>query len=181
MRTIRSWGTAALLLVSLACRGSRVSAPPPLGTPRAALRKLAMVPSFRPPADGLLTENMIDRYLQVRRAAKGRSEEEAARSLRVDVDEFAWVHGRILEAVVALDTRRWRSASDETYAHAIASLKQARDGIRDKESSKRLNEQIGALEKERASLKSLETLPAEIAANARRVASRRAEIEAAGL
>ena len=98
----------------------------------------------------------------------------------VDVDEFAWVHGRILEAVVALDTRRWRSASDETYAHAIASLKQARDSIRDKESSRRLNEQIGALEKERASLKNLETLPAEIAANARRVAPRRAEIEAAG-
>ena len=169
-----------LLTCCLACRGASKSPPPASPRPRAALERLAIVTRFRPPADGLLTDRQIDLYLRVRRAAKSQSEEEAARALGVDRDELAWVRARILEAVVALEMRHVRGASDEAYARAIASLKQTREAVRDKDSAKTLNEQIAALERERASLKGLEALPVEIASNARRVAARRAEIEAVG-
>jgi hypothetical protein len=180
MSVIVPTGVALLLLFSCACRGSHSRGTATPDTPRATLPRLALGTRFVPPQDGLLTDAQIDRYLRVRRAAKGRTEEETARALGTDLDEVAWVRARILEAIVALDTRRLRSASEETYSRAIASLKQTRDSMRDKESQRTLNEQIAALERERASLKGLEALPAEIATNTRRVAARRQEIDAVG-
>ena len=59
-----------------------------------------------------------------------------------------------------------------------ASLKQARESIRDKEPARTLNEQIATLEKERASLKALDSGTPELVANARRISGRRAEIDA---
>ena len=132
---------------------------------------------FRPPADGLLTEGQIDRYIRVRRAARGRSEEEAARAVGVDPEELAWVRSRVVEALVSLDTAQVRSAADGTYARTIAAVREAGKSVKDRETLRRLNEQIALLERERASLKAPEAPPAAVAANARRVAARRADLE----
>jgi hypothetical protein len=134
---------------------------------------------FRPPVDGLLTEGQLDRYVRVRRAARARSEEEAARAVGVDPEEFVWVRARVVEALVFLDTAQVRSASEGTYARTIASLREATKSVKDRETLRRLNDQIALLERERGSLKPPEAPPAAVAANARRVAPRRSDIEAA--
>ena len=139
----------------------------------------AAVIRFHPPADGLLTDGELDRYVRVRRAARGRSEEEAARAVGFDPEEFAWVRSRIVEALVSLDTAQVRSAAEGTYARTIAAVKEATKSVKDRETLRRLNEQIGLLERERASLKQPEAVPAAVAANARRVATRRADLETA--
>jgi hypothetical protein len=141
------------------------------------LSKLALIQRFRPPADGLLTESMIDRYLKVRRPARGQPEADAASALHVDPDEIVWVEARIREALAELEARRLRAETEDGYARAIASLKQARESIRDKESVRTLNEQIGTLEKERASLKALDAGTPELVANARRISGHRSEID----
>jgi hypothetical protein len=180
MRTIARLAPAALLLFALTCRRSP-QAPDGIDRPSAAaLERLALGPRFQPPADGLLTDAMIDRYARIRAASKGGAAgAETARGFGVSSEELAWVEARIVEALAALDTRRLRNASEETYNRAIASLKRTRDSVRDREILRTLNDQIAALEKERASLKSLEAVPASILANSRRVAPRRAELEAA--
>ena len=180
MRTIARLAPAALLLFSLACRRSPQAAGGAERPSAAALEKLAIRPRFQPPADGLLTDAMIDRYARIRAASKGwPAEAETARGFGVTSEELAWVQARVVEALAALDTHRLRSASEETYNRAIASLKRTRDSARDRETLRGLNDQIAALEKEKASLKSLDALPGSILANSRRVAPRRAELEAA--
>jgi hypothetical protein len=170
--------TAVLLLVSFGCsKPASPPAPSPPAQPR--LSKLTLTQRFRPPVDGLLTNAMIDRYLKVRRPARGKPETDFADTLRVDPEETVWVEARIREALAELDTRRVRAETEDSYARAIASLRQARESVRDRESTRTLNEQIATLEKERASLKALDSAPPEVAMNARRVASRRAEIDAA--
>jgi hypothetical protein len=114
----------------------------------------------------------------VRRAARGRSEEEAARAVGADPEELAWVRSRVVEALVFLDTAQVRSASEGTYTRTIAAVKEAVKSVKDRETLRRLNEQIAQLERERASLKPPEAPPA-VAANARRVATRRADVETA--
>lgn len=104
--------------------------------------------------------------------------EDAADAFHVDPDETIWVEARIREALAELDMRRVRAATEDSYARAIASLKQAREGVRDKESSRTLNEQIATLEKERASLKALDSATPVVVSNARRVSGRRTEIDA---
>lgn len=133
---------------------------------------------FRPPADGLLTEAHIERYLRVRRAARGRTDVEAARAVGADLDEYAWARARVIEALVALDTRKVRAASEETYTKTIAALRRARQSASDRASQRALDEQIGGMERERAALKHIDAPPVAVAVNARRVAPRRAEIEA---
>lgn len=132
---------------------------------------------YRPPADGIMTDDQIDRYLRVRRAAKGRSDADAARALGVSPEEVAWIRGRIVEAVVALDDRRVREATQETYAKAIAALRTARTATRDAERSRSLESDIAALERERATVRREDSPTPALAANVRRVARRRAELE----
>jgi hypothetical protein len=146
---------------------------------RAAATGSVLVRKFAPRSDGLLTDQEIDRYIAVRRAARGRSEADAARALAVDPDEHAWVRARILEALVALDERRVRGASSETYARTLAKLRETRAAIKDPATARSIDEQIAALEKERAAWKRPEPSSASMAANARRVEKRRAEIDAA--
>jgi hypothetical protein len=133
---------------------------------------------FRPPADGQLTEAQIDSYIRVRRAAKGRTDLEAAQAVAVDPGEYSWVRARVIEALVALEAHKVRTGSEETYSKTIAALRKARQSARDQETQKTLDEQIAGLERERSSLRQMEALPGEVAANAKRVAPRRAEIEA---
>jgi hypothetical protein len=147
--------------------------------PAAGLPGIPVIVRFQPPADGLLTDAQIDRYVRVRRAARGRSDEEAARAVGVDPEEFGWVRTRIVEALVALDTSQLRVAAEATYGRTIASLREAARSVKDRETLRRMEEQIAGLERERGSLKAGDKPPAAIAANARRVASRRAEIESA--
>jgi hypothetical protein len=180
MRAIARLVAAALLFPVLACQRTPEAPPSQPNRPSAqALARLAIIQRFRPPVDGLLTDAMIDRYARYHAASKNHPEADAARLLAFDADELTWVRARILEALAALDTRKVRAASEESYARAIASLKRTRDSARDRETVKSLTEQIAALEKERSSLKTLESMPASIQANARRVAARRAEVEAA--
>jgi hypothetical protein len=97
----------------------------------------------------------------------------------VHPEEFAWVRSRVVEALVLLDTAQVRSGAEATYARTIASLKEAARSVKDRETLRRLNEQVNLLERERANLKAPEAPPAAVAANARRLALRRADLEAA--
>ena len=132
---------------------------------------------FQPPADGVLTAAQIDRYVRVRRAAKGRPDPEAARAVGVDPDEFAWVRARVDEALLEADRRRIRAASDEVYAKTIAGLRETRKAVKDAREARGVDEQIAGLEKERAALRRPEEVPPSVMANSKRVAARRAEIE----
>jgi len=138
---------------------------------------LAVRAQFRPPADGLLTDAQIDRYVKVRRAAKGRSDEDAARAVGVDPDEVGWVRARIEEALLEADRRRIRASSDEVYGKTIAALRETRRSVRYEKDARILDEQIAGLERERATLRRADPVPASVAANSRRVAGRRAEID----
>ena len=126
----------------------------------------------------MLTDRHLDLYGKVRRAARDRSESAAARALGIDPDEFAWVRGRIVEALVALDSSRVRDASGETYARAIASLRTTLKSVRDPRTSRTVESQIAALEREKAGMRRSDALPAALAANTRKVAARRSELEA---
>ena len=96
----------------------------------------------------------------------------------MDPDEFAWVRARIVEALVALDGSRVREESGETYARAIASLRETLKSVRDPRTSRTVESQIAALERERAGMRRSEALPPALAANVRKVAARRAELDA---
>ena len=180
MKAIASAATVLLLAFSSGCRFLSKSSPAVSQRSRAALERLALAPRFVPPADGLLTDAQIDRYLRARRAKAGQSEGPAARLPEMDGGEFAWVRARVDEAILASDSRRVRTASEETYTRTIASLKKARESVRDADAAGTLADQIAALEKERASIKATETLAPAIASNVRRVSSRRAELDAVG-
>jgi len=173
---VRSAAGTALCLLAIAC-----GSPAPKGeAPKAVLPGIRPVLRFRPPADGLLTDGQLDRYVRVRRATRGRSEEEAARAVGVDPEELAWVRARVVEALVFLDTVQVRGAAEGTYARTIAAVREAAKSVKNPETLRRLNEQIALLERERASLKSPEAPSAAVAANARRVAARRADLETTG-
>ena len=165
--------TVGSILAGPACRQAKP------GPPAAGSAPLALLPRrFEPPADGVLTDRHLDLYGKVRRAARDRSESDAARALGVDPDELAWVRGRVVEALVALDSSRVRDASAETYARAIASLRETLKSVRDPLTSRTVQTQIAALERERAGMRRSDPLPAALAANARKVAARRSELEA---
>jgi len=175
------WLRAALAIVLLlpSCRrsGKSETAPSPAKKPFSSAGLLPAT-RFQPPADGLLTDQQVENFLRVRRGAKGRTDDESARALGIPTDEFAWTRARIVEALVALDDRRVRDASAETYAKAIAALRQARQSTRDAARARTLDEQIATLERERAGIRRGETPAPAAAENMRRVARRRAEIEA---
>ena len=164
----------ALVCLLAACR----RAPDSPRLPPGPASRLQPILRFRPPADGLLTDPQIDRYLRARRAAKGRSEQDAATAVGADPEEFAWVRTRIVEAVAALEEKRVRAAADETYARTVAAVKETRKSVKDRETLRSMDEQIAGLERERASVRRPPSLSPAIAANARRVAARRAEIDA---
>lgn len=168
---------AAALLAAGACQRSRSGPGGAAPAPEAA--NVVLRPAFEPPADRQLTDRHLDLYLRVRRAAKDRSEADAARALGIDPDEFAWVRARIVEALVALDESHVREGAAATYARTIASLRQTLRSVRDPRTARTIEEQIGALERERAGMRGPGPLPPDIAANSRKVAARRAELEAA--
>jgi hypothetical protein len=171
---LASVAAVASILAGPACRQAK---PGPTAGARSA--PLALLPRrFEPPADGLLTDRHLDLYGKVRRAARDRSESDAARALGIDPDEFAWVRGRIVEALVALDSSRVRDASGETYARAIASLRTTLKSVRDPRTSRTVESQIAALEREKAGMRRSDPLSAALAANTRKVAARRSELEA---
>jgi hypothetical protein len=163
-------------LVACACRREEKRPPDSAGATSVGA---AVRPHFEPPIDRLLTHRHLDLYVKVRRAARDRSESDAARALGVDPDEFAWVRARIVEALVALDETRVREASAETYVRTIASLRQTLKSVRDPQTARTIEAQIAGLERERAGMRRPESVPVDVAANARKVAERRAELEAA--
>jgi hypothetical protein len=116
----------------------------------------------------------------VRRAARGRTERDTARALGLDPTEFTWVEARVIEALVALDARRVRAGAAETYARAVASLRQTRQRARDPATAAALDAQIAAMEREWGTVRRTETLTPALADNVRRVAGRRVEIAALG-
>jgi hypothetical protein len=164
---------ALAILGGSGCRRESAGEPPPARGPALVEHR-----GFEPPADRLLTARHLDLYVRVRRAAKDRSEADAARALGIDPDEFAWARARIVEALVAQDEARVRDAAGGTYDRAIASLKKTLEGVRDRETARTIQAQIAALERERAGMRRPDPLPTDIAANARLVGNRRAELEA---
>lgn len=135
-------------------------------------------PGFQPPADARLTDAQIDMYLRVRRAmGDADTGAEAATRLGASPAEFDWVRARIVEALLALDSRQATAASHESYGRAIATLQEARRGALDAPSANRVEREIAALERERQTLRRPDPLNAVVAANAARIEKRRAEIE----
>jgi hypothetical protein len=126
----------------------------------------------------LLTDEQVERFIRVRRAAKGRTDAESARALGVLPEELSWTRARIVEALVALDEKRVREASAEVYAKAVAQLKAAQSAARNPSDARVIEEQIAALEKDRSAFRREETSPPAPARNIARVAGRRAELEA---
>ena len=178
MTKLGALALACVLLSAAACGRSQKPA-----SRSEALRSLPggnllPAPQFRPPADGLLSDEQVGRFIRVRRAAKGRTDAESAQALGVAPEELAWTRSRIVEALVALDERRVRAASAEVYGKALTQLKASRASVRDPGRARALDEQIAALERERASVRREETPPPALARNMRRVAARRAELEA---
>jgi len=170
-----------LLVVVALSFGCRRRGSPSVDSAAAAAGKALGLPpaGFRPPADGVLTEEQVARFLRVRRGAKGRTDAESAQALGASPEEIAWIRGRVIEALVALDDRRVREATQETYARAIASLRATRAAVRDPARAKSLDQDIAVLERERASVRREETPSSALAANMRRVAPRRADLAAA--
>jgi len=171
---------AGLALTALVAGCNRSDAPV---TPRRAgeaLRQAArrLAPPFRPPVDGLVTDQQVDQYIRVRRAAKGRTDAETARALGIAPEEISWTRARVVEVLVALDEKRVREASAEVYAKALSSLRDTRAKTRDPADIRVLDEQIAALERERATVRQEETPSTVLLSNMRRIAGRRAELEA---
>jgi hypothetical protein len=158
------------------------------GCPRASSRRLDPVrairaqvrPGFQPPADGLITQAQIDRYLAARRAAKTAPESVPAARPGPDPAELAWVRARIVEALAALDSRDVTAAAAEGYSRAIVNVREARRAARDPQAAARLDAEIAALERERATLRRAEGVTPRMLENAARVAPHRAEIESSG-
>jgi hypothetical protein len=136
-------------------------------------------PAFVPAVDGLLTAGQIDTCLKVLRASGRRAPSDVAESMEVDPAEFAWVRARIAEALLALDARQVSDAAAETYASALARLRETRRAAKDPKTSARLDAEIAALEKERAALHRPVPLSA-ASRNALLVAPHRVELERAG-
>ena len=166
--------SVALCASAWGCRPSSAK-----GVAAPTIPGLPPVVRFRPPADGIVTEAQLNRYLRIHRAARGRSDDEAARAMGVDPEEAAWVRARVLEALVYLDTSQVRTAAEATYTRTIAALREASRSAKDPQTLRRLEEQIAGLERERAGLKT-EPPPGPVAANAKRIAPRRAEFEPPG-
>ncbi|MGH9367743.1 MAG: hypothetical protein ACRD3M_08740 [Thermoanaerobaculia bacterium] len=176
--------SALALVVALAAAGAGCGRPGDRAPSRQAGESspsgglLRAQPLFRPPADGLLTDEQVERFLRVRRAAKGRTDAESARALGVSAEEVAWTRARVIEALAALDEKRVRDASVEAYGKALAGLRSARASARDSGEASLLDQQIAALERERAAVRREETAPPALAGNLRKVADRRAELDA---
>ena len=166
-------GTLPLWLGSGGCRRAEPRKLHPVDALKAGV-KLA----FRPPADGLVTDAMIETFLQVRRQSRSQSEGEALRATGADPVEFAWVRARVLEALLALDSGRVTAAAGESYNRSLATAREARRLARDPKAIARLDSEIAALERERAALRKGSPFPAPLLRNAARVAARRSEIEA---
>lgn len=164
---------AFVLWASTACRREAKEAV------KNALPQVPRILRFQPPADGLVTDAQLDRYIRARRSARGRTDEETSRAVGVDPEEIAWVRARVVEAVVYLETAQVRAAAEGTYARTIASLREAAKGAKDRETARKLEEQIAALERERANLKAPDQASPSVVANAKRIAPRRAELQAA--
>jgi hypothetical protein len=142
--------------------------------------KSAVQPGFTAPADGLLTDKQIETFLRVRREKRGELDPDARSATDADPAEFAWIRTRVREAMLALESDRVAVAAAESYARGLAVLREARRSARDAKTIGRLDSEIAALERERASLRKSKPLPATVLKNAARLAPRRAEIEAAG-
>jgi hypothetical protein len=174
--------TGAILLLSLTAlpplSGCRRIEPPKLDPVRAL--KSGVQPGFTAPADGLLTDAQIERFLKVKRQARDVEEPDALRAIGGDPAELAWVRARVREAALAWEADRVAAAAAESYARALAVMREARRSARDAKTIARLDSEIAALERERASLRKNNTLPPSVLKNAGRLAPRRAEIEAAG-
>ena len=141
----------------------------------------ALEPRFQPPADGRLTDAQIDMYVRVRKEMVGAgSESDAVTRLAVSPAEFDWVRARIVEALLALDSRQATTAVTDSYGRALAALKEARQGAVQAASARRVEAELAAFERERQATRRPDPLMAVVAANAAKVEKRRAEIQSAG-
>ncbi len=172
MRRAAVLGVLGAVLLAAGCRKLQAGASNPV---QAIRRRVEL--RFRPPADGLLTDAQLDLF--VRSAREGGGQRAGQAGSAIDPVELEWVRGRIIEALIALDAKRVTGAALEVDAKAIADLQAARRGARDPRTAARLDVEIAALERERASLTGGGGSPT-ISSNAARIAPRRAEIESLG-
>ena len=83
----------------------------------------------------------------------------------------------MIEALIALDERRVRESSAEVYAKAIAPLRAARAAARNPRDARELDDQIAALERERAAVRREETPAPALARNMKTVLGHRGDLQ----
>jgi len=137
-----------------------------------------LAPRYSPPASGEISPAQIDLYLRVRRAGRHGSDIDAARDLGIDPVEYVWVRSRVLEALAYLDAKRVQDGATEAYTRSVAVLREARKETGDAKTAARLDSELSAVERERASARRVDPALSAGARNAVRVAERRAEIDA---
>ncbi|MGH9317109.1 MAG: hypothetical protein ACRD1P_08385, partial [Thermoanaerobaculia bacterium] len=148
----------ACALLALLAAGCRESGRVASNVVRRGVR-IGPVIRFRPPANGLLTSAQLGLYIRVRQAARGGPDEDAVQAVGADPEQFVWVRARIVEALITLDTRRVRAASEESYARTLAALSETRKSVQDEDTLRTLDEQIAGLERERTLWRPLEPVP----------------------
>jgi hypothetical protein len=175
MRRFRSLAAAASVLALLpACRKIETRDFDAVRALRARARA-----GFQAPPDGLLTDAQVETFLRVRRASGRRPPSEVAVELGVDPAELAWARARIAEALLALDAKQVADAAFETYNAALARMRETRRATKDARVAARLDTEITALERERASLRRGDAASPAVR-NGALVAPRRAELERVG-
>ena len=166
---------AAVLFGGAACGRTD---PPRLPLPSVGGLQTRLAPRYSPPANGEISPSQIDLYLRVRRAGRHGSDIDAARDLGIDPVEYVWVRSRVLEALAYLDAKRVQDGATEAYTRSVAVLREARKETGDAKTAARLDSELSAVERERASARRVDPALSAGARNAVRVAERRAEIDA---
>ena len=131
-------------------------------------RRIVLVRKFSPPADGLLTDTQIDRYIARApgRARANRRRRRAGRSASTPTSSPGC--GRGCSRPPSRSTRSGSAPPPPRPTRARSpQLHETRAAVRDAATLRTIDEQIAALEKERAAWKKPEPPPPAIAANAR--------------
>ena len=113
----------------------------------------ARVLRFTPPADGKLSEQQIELFLQVRprekqiadRTGDLAADARAARELGRDPAEYQWVKARVAEAVLSRVTADWESMDEESREAMLDGMERVRDTMVDREDRAALERRIAQL------------------------------------
>lgn len=188
-----SWLPLALAAASLACSKGLPATRSESPKPASATVSPAPRASFRPPSDGRLTTQHLDRYLTVAGRLSSVSPKQRADALDpasaesrvfsetgVSAEEYFWIKERILEAETATLVAKRNADVLAMLEKTLADLRDRREKAPDEGSKKLLSEQIANFEAEAARTRreSKEREPESIRSNQKLVDSHRTRLNA---